>query len=150
MEGSLELNGKDSSDLILYGSLNGQLSSDRDEYSKLDGVLSEKQNKVTGTLSIDGGINVELFAVLEESDILRGDLSNWVDSLTGTLSSSKPTNDTDDYNVLRNKPSIQGVKLIGDKSFEELGVSGSDNIVFDSGSITAIEMTEAQVAALLT
>ena len=32
-----------------------------------------------------------------------------------------------DYNVLRNKPSIEGVELIGDKSFEELNLQRLTN-----------------------
>ena len=32
------------------------------------------------------------------------------------------TNGTNDYNDLANKPSIEGVELIGDKTLQELGV----------------------------
>ena len=32
-----------------------------------------------------------------------------------------------DYNVLRNKPRIEGVELIGDKSFEELNLQRLTN-----------------------
>lgn len=33
-----------------------------------------------------------------------------------------------DYNKLRNKPSIEHVELVGDKSFEELGLENMDNM----------------------
>lgn len=55
-----------------------------------------------------------------------------------------------DYNDLKNKPSIEGVELSGDKSFGQLGLSGSENVGFDDGVITVDGLTAAQVAALLT
>ena len=36
-----------------------------------------------------------------------------------------------DYNTLKNQPSIEGVKLINDKTFEDLGLSEVDNIEID-------------------
>lgn len=35
---------------------------------------------------------------------------------------------TSDYNKMKNKPSIEHVELIGDKSFEELGLENMDNM----------------------
>ena len=55
-----------------------------------------------------------------------------------------------DYGELTGKPSIEGVTLIGDKSFADLGMAGSESIDFDHGIIAAIELTAAQTAALLT
>lgn len=34
---------------------------------------------------------------------------------------------TDNYNYLENKPKIEGVELLGDKSLEELGLSAMTN-----------------------
>ena len=39
---------------------------------------------------------------------------------------------TNDYNDLVNKPSIEGVELIGDKSLEELGVEALTNAEIDA------------------
>lgn len=68
--------------------------------------------------------------------VLRGVLSE-TKSLKGTLiAPSKNTinimaganvNETN-YERLKNKPSIEGVQLIGDKTFEELGLENIDNL----------------------
>lgn len=42
-------------------------------------------------------------------------------TLNGKLSSPTRVGGTDDYEELNNKPSINGVELVGDKSFEQLG-----------------------------
>ena len=56
---------------------------------------------------------------------------------------------SDDYEDLKHKPSIEGVELAGDKAFSELGMQGSESIGFDHGTISAVELTAAQTAALL-
>lgn len=67
--------------------------------------------------------------------VLRGVLSE-TKSLKGTLTASSKNvinvaagasiSETN-YERLKNKPSIEGVKLIGDKTFEELGLESIDN-----------------------
>lgn len=47
-------------------------------------------------------------------------------SLTGGL--TVPEGGTKDYNKLSNKPKINGVELIGDRSFEDLGEENLTNI----------------------
>lgn len=51
--------------------------------------------------------------------VIRGSMK-----VGGTGSSSG----TSDYNKLKNKPSIEHVELIGDKSFAELGLENMDNM----------------------
>ena len=65
------------------------------------------------------------------------------------LSSDAVNTGTMDYDRLLHKPSIEGVELQGDKSFTDLGMAGSESIDFDHGTITAVELTAAQTAALL-
>ena len=42
------------------------------------------------------------------------------------------TSGTNDYNDLINKPSIEGVELVGDKTLEELGVEALTNAEIDA------------------
>lgn len=55
-----------------------------------------------------------------------------------------------DYRKLINKPSIEGVELYDDKSFEELGLAGSNNVTVSHGKIDVSEITSAQLTAILT
>lgn len=49
---------------------------------------------------------------------------------------------TSDYNALTNKPSINGVTLLGDKSTAELGLpTKTSDLVNDSGYITSAPVT---------
>ena len=67
---------------------------------------------------------------------LSGSLSP-VGTLSGTLSSAPTLNGgltvprsapgANDYERLNNKPSIESVELIGDKTFEDLGLEAIDN-----------------------
>ena len=78
---------------------------------------------------------------------LSGDLSFGDGSLEGSLSFGGGLGGSmdvggvtvvcnDDYEALRNKPSINSVELVGDKSFEDLGDSPLTNLeiqeIFDS------------------
>ena len=56
---------------------------------------------------------------------LHGSLIAKGQKLSGTL--SVPSAGSGDYNHLENKPSINGVTLENDKSFEELGVETMRN-----------------------
>lgn len=61
---------------------------------------------------------------------------------------------TDDYTLLRNKPSIEGVTLVGDKTFTGLGLTAGSNVVISdvegAATVSVDEMTAAQASALLT
>lgn len=70
--------------------------------------LSELQ-VITGTLS--------------QQSTLTGSVSNRSSSLSGSVSNRGIVQGTKDYEELINKPSIETVTLIGDKTFEELGLS---------------------------
>lgn len=50
-----------------------------------------------------------------------------VDRLEGTLTVPSSIGGVKDYEKLTNKPSIETVELIGDKSFEELGLEALSN-----------------------
>ena len=63
---------------------------------------------------------------ISRQSTLTGSVSNRSSSLTGSVSNRGIVNGTKDYEELINKPSIETVTLIGDKSFEELGLSPLD------------------------
>ena len=97
-------------------------------------------DKITGTLfenSIGGNIDngelsgqVRAASSLEGSlrpsgvvgGVLQGEGDLWGEILNPTTVYMR------DYNVLDNKPSINGVTLIADKSIEELGVNPMSNL----------------------
>lgn len=54
-----------------------------------------------------------------------------------------------DYNLLSNKPLIENVTLLGNKTFEELGLTGGENISFNNATISSPQMTSAEAAAIL-
>jgi hypothetical protein len=55
-----------------------------------------------------------------------------------------------DYALLLNKPSIEGVELLGNKNFDELGLRGSESVAVSHGEISVSELTSAQLSAILT
>lgn len=55
-----------------------------------------------------------------------------------------------DYNLLSNKPLIENVTLLGNKTFEDLGLSGGENISFNNATISSPQMTSAEAASILT
>lgn len=107
----------------------------------LAGSLSPTIDDINGTLSPD---QVDLDAnLVDASQSVSGNLSPTFDSLDGIitptdvvifgeLSSNTPNvfaqlqmntgETTSNYNYLYNKPSIEGVTLVGDKTFEELNL----------------------------
>ena len=89
---------------------------------------------LTGTLSggtVNGTVSAgqELTGTVQAAGSLEGTLSGVMSSY-GTLT-GEIANPTEiyvyDYNRLDNKPSINGVELINDKSFEDLGVRTMTN-----------------------
>ena len=70
----------------------------------------------------------ELRATIRDSDSLSGILDSAnSNSLYGTLNSAKIVYEKN-YENLKNKPSINDVELIGNKSFEDLGDIPLSNI----------------------
>jgi hypothetical protein len=67
--------------------------------------------------------------------IVTGNIATDSLNVGGDIKIGGDTPTTTDYNLLQNKPKINGVELVDDKSFEELGVETMTNIeikaVFD-------------------
>lgn len=58
---------------------------------------------------------------------IDGDI-NSLSNLNGSITYGNGLSGTKDYNKLINKPQIESVELIGDKSFAELGLNAIDTI----------------------
>lgn len=73
---------------------------------------------------IDGELaNVgSLEGTLSGTDSLEGTLSD-MGQLAGGLTIPEKVDSVKDYEKLKNKPSIESVTLVGDKTFEQLGLS---------------------------
>lgn len=83
-----------------------------------------KGRKVTGDLSsIDKNENItgNLSPILD----IDGNITR-ITSVGGSITYSNGQGNYRDYNYLINKPQIESVELIGDKSFEQLGLSEID------------------------
>ena len=50
-----------------------------------------------------------------------------IGEITGDIEIPEKLISVPDYNVLRNRPSIEGVELYGDKSFAEFGLTDISN-----------------------
>ena len=86
----------------------------------VNGTVSAGQ-ELTGTVQAAGSLE----GTLSASGTLSGVMSSY-GTLTGEI--ANPTEIyVYDYNRLDNKPSINGVELINDKSFEDLGVRTMTN-----------------------
>ena len=83
-----------------------------DNREPLSGEMNKYDNLV-GELSNHSSI----FGEIDGRDGLQGELN------AGSSSSR-------DYNVLINKPSINGIELIGDKTSEELNITGDKNFYY--------------------
>lgn len=59
------------------------------------------------------------------SGTLNGSMSS-TETLSATVSIPKSIGGSNDYEKLKNKPSIESVELSGNKTFEELGLSSLD------------------------
>lgn len=71
---------------------------------------------------VDGRLSGSLSSV----GTLNGTLSSNA-TLSGGLTVPRSTSGANDYERLKNKPSIESVELTGDKTFEELGLASIDN-----------------------
>ena len=60
---------------------------------------------------------------LTNQNTLMGNISNRSSSVSGSVSNRGIVNGTKNYEELDNKPSIETVTLIGDKTFAQLGLS---------------------------
>lgn len=76
----------------------------------------------------------DLNATIKIDGTLYGTLSQPDQTLSGTIETEKKLNGglnkasaVQDYNFLSNKPKIEGVTLMGDKSFNDLGLLGMSN-----------------------
>lgn len=70
---------------------------------------------LTGALSIDNRLS---------GRIVENTIEN---TITGRLTVPSSVNGVSDYERLNNKPSIEDVTLIGNKTFEDLGLESIDN-----------------------
>lgn len=86
---------------------------------------------VNGSIEIDGRISGELSA----EQIIEGELQH-TGSVQGELSIPAERIVSGDYEKLRNRPQINEVELIGNKTFEELGDTPLSNLeikaIFDN------------------
>lgn len=75
----------------------------------------------------------EQIAVVDEpvETTIDGVLSESGEQTVDVLAEGNITG-TSNYNRLKNKPQINGVELIGDKTFEELGAEGLTNIEIET------------------
>ncbi len=76
---------------------------------------------------MDGTLHeqIQLNGVLDSLENIDGELSV-PDGVSGEITVPKTINGTTDYEKLRNKPSIESVVLIGNKTFDDLGMSAID------------------------
>ena len=99
---------------------------------RIDGILNV-ESELNGemgsesTQNINGYISEQevLFGELSEGSGLGGELSG-DSSLNGALSVPGIPVVTNDYEILINKPRIESRVLIGNKTFEDLGLSSID------------------------
>lgn len=71
-------------------------------------------------------INGILSGSLSQTNTLNGEV-NSTTTLQGDLSVPRSIPGTNDYERMINKPSIESVELIGNKTFEDLGLESIDN-----------------------
>ena len=60
--------------------------------------------------------------------------------LTGSLTNPSVVLEDPDYNNLINKPSINGIELQGDKTFDELGYILPDEALSDEDALTNLQI----------
>ncbi|GEM_PF-2691121 len=66
-------------------------------------------------------------------DVKGMHICNVVGSRRGNNSGSSGTSATNNYNLLKNKPQINGVTLEGNKTLEELGIESSEDYTIIQG-----------------
>lgn len=69
----------------------------------------------------------QLRTVLQSKRQLRATLNNGSPAINASLTVPKAIGFQDDYNKLRNLPQIESVTLMGNKSFDELGMTECSN-----------------------
>ena len=79
-----------------------------------DPLVTTLQGSVKETAALEGTI---------EGTMYGGALENVGVELVGTILTQESIVGTNDYLKLRNKPTIENVELIHDKSFEDLGLT---------------------------
>ena len=84
-----------------------------------------KGRKVTGDLSSILDTNENIIGNLSPILDIDGNITR-ITSVGGSITYSNGQGNYRDYNYLINKPQIESVELIGDKSFEQLGLSEID------------------------
>lgn len=78
---------------------------------------------------IDSTMPDAYFAICtEDGQLYLYNKDNDIDTQTGKYRPFKGGSGGEDYNPLQNKPKVNGVVLIGDKSFEDLGVETMSNL----------------------
>lgn len=77
---------------------------------------------------MDEELNIETIEISDEINIGNISLEDEVDAQAAFVPAIVAT----DYLPLKNKPKINSVELVGDKSFEDLGSSSLTNMEIDS------------------
>lgn len=98
-----------------FEGMNSQLDNLQSSYQTLTEVL-ESYNK-TGYISLDKGMYI----------------CNVFESRRGNNAGSSGTGGTDNYNLLKNKPQINGVTLEGNKTLEQLGIESTEDYTIIQG-----------------
>ncbi len=101
-----DLNGN----IIQDNTLNGNVSS-----GQLTGTISSGSGSLSGTLTNKGVISAESSSISS-----MGGTLNDISAMSGELNNA--VIETGDYNKLINKPQINDVELIGNRTLDELGI----------------------------
>ena len=106
----------------------------------------------TGLDDLDETINQELTQISNQLGEEASIRFNEDTRLQGEIDEIIAEGGTSDYNRLRNKPSIEGVTLVGNKSFEQLGLGAAagEHLEFQRQKFNVLTLTAQQVANLLT
>ena len=90
--------------------------------AELTGSVSPEQGVISGTVSPQEAVS----GTVSPQESLDGDISAG-QSMTGHIYVPEALRVLADYEILENKPQIESVELVGDKSFEDLGLNGISN-----------------------
>lgn len=132
---TVDRNGEIISDLNSTVSSRGSLQGSLFGSKGLDSNITSRES-LKGSLVGEKNLNGEIGS--EES--LKGTLINNNDNLNGTIDSKAPlkgilnipnVSGTKDYEKLRNKPSINGIELIGDKTTLDLKIQEDKTFYFE-------------------
>lgn len=103
-----------------------------DSIGQVNGILNVDQTSIRGNVLSDGQVSGEVPPI--DDGQINGVMDTGQTTINGSVSSDgqisgsvflPPTSGsgTSNYNKLINKPSIEHVELVGNKSFSELGLS---------------------------